>query len=78
MHVEEEDGKRARIRHAASGHVGRVLLDHLVMLPRGVEPNDRRVVELAPQMRALLNECEHLAEARELSQALVNDVFGGS
>ena len=74
--IDEVDEKRARTRHAVTGHVGRILLDHLVMLPAGVEPNDRRVRELLPPMRSLLAECEHLAEARELGHALVSDVFG--
>lgn len=74
--VEELDGERARVRHAESGHVGRVRLDHLVLLPEGVEPTDRRLRELMPQLRTLLDDCEHLAEARELSHALVHDVFG--
>lgn len=74
--VDELEEKRARIRHAETGHVGRVRLDHLVLLPQGVEAEDARLEELVPQLRALLEECEHLAEARELSNALVHDVFG--
>ncbi len=73
--VDEMDEQRARIRHAESGHVGRVRLDHVVMLPAGVEPTDRRVRELLPPLRSLLAECEHLVEARELGVALINDVF---
>lgn len=74
--VDETDDLRARTRHTDTGHLGRILLDHLVMLPTGVEPDDPRVRDLLPPMRTLLAECEHLAEARELGHALINDVFG--
>lgn len=76
--IDEADEKRARTRHVDTGHLARILLEHLVMLPEGVEPNDRRVRELLPPMRALLAECEHPAEARELGHALINDVFGSA
>jgi len=75
--IEEADEKRARTRHADTGHVGRILLDHLVKLPQGVEPNDARVLALLDPMRQLLAECEKPSEAQELGLALLNDAFEG-
>jgi hypothetical protein len=74
--IEEDEGKRVRVRHAQTGHVSRLLAGNLVRLPDGIGPQDARVVELAPQMRGLLSDCSYETEANELGVALVAEVFG--